>query len=126
MPFDGVGFAFDERLGKLDQVIDMLAIPDKWCKGVLRTRDGRHCIRGAIDAVEGAILLPVVMRAIDEVTGKHHYRIEKFNDHRDTDHAKVLQVLARARANLVMGTAASKAPAPPGWRGRLRVSINGF
>jgi hypothetical protein len=42
MPFDGVGFASD------DQVISLLATPDKWCKGQFNTPDGRYCIRGAI------------------------------------------------------------------------------
>src|SRR5260370_7539534 len=50
MPFDGVGFGFDDRVGKIDKVINLLATPHRWCKGTLRTHDGRHCIRGAIMA----------------------------------------------------------------------------
>src|SRR5438105_3306226 len=104
MPFDGVGFGFDDRLGKMDKVIDLLGTPDRWCKGTLRTHDGRHCIRGAIMAVDGVgTLQPVVLRAINEVTGRHYRRIESFNDHPDTDHAQVVEVLARARDDLVAG-----------------------
>jgi hypothetical protein len=44
MPFDGVGFASDDRVSKLDQVISLLATPDKWCKGQFNTPDGRYCI----------------------------------------------------------------------------------
>src|SRR5437763_2847611 len=52
MPFDGVGF--DDSLQKIDAVIDLLALPDKWCKGALRSHDGRYCIRGAVRAVGAA------------------------------------------------------------------------
>ncbi len=96
MPFDGVGFGFDDRMSKIDKVINLLATPDRWCKGTLRTHDGRHCIRGAIMAVDGVgTLQPMVLRAINEVTGRHYRRIESFNDHPDTDHARVVEVLAR-------------------------------
>ena len=33
MPFDGIGFAFDDRVSKIDQVISLLDTQDKWCKG---------------------------------------------------------------------------------------------
>jgi len=102
MPFDGVGFAFQDRVSKIDQVIDLLATPDKWCQGSYKTPDGRYCIRGAIVAVEGAKnLRPIVLQAIREVTGKHYFRIESFNDRADTNHAQVVQVLMRARAHLI-------------------------
>ena len=68
MPFDGVGLGFDDRMYKIDRVIDLLATPDRWCKGTLWTHDGRHCIRAAITAVDGATLRPIVLRAINEVT----------------------------------------------------------
>jgi hypothetical protein len=38
--------------------------------------------------------------AINEVTGRHYRRIESFNDHPDTDHAR------------------ARAPAPVGWYSR--------
>jgi hypothetical protein len=82
MPFDGVGFASDDRVSKLDQVISLLATPDKWCKAQFKTLDGRYCIRGAIMAVEGAeILRPIVLQAIRDVTGIRYLRIESFNDY---------------------------------------------
>ena len=87
MPFDGVGLGLDDRVGKIDKVIDLLGTSDRWCKGTLKTHDGRRCIRGAIMAVDGVgTLQPVVLRAINEVTGRHYRRIESFNDHPDTNH----------------------------------------
>ena len=78
MPFDGVGLGFDDRMYKIDRVFDLLAAPDRWCKGTLWTHDGRHCIRAAIMAVDGlGTLRPVVLRAINEVTGHHYWSIEK-------------------------------------------------
>src|SRR5260370_9579051 len=103
MPFDGVGFALDDRVGKIDKVIDLLATPNKWCKGNFKTPDGRYCIRGAIMAVDGAdYLRPIVLRAIREVTGKQYRRIESFTDHVDTYHPQVLAVLMRAREQFLI------------------------
>jgi hypothetical protein len=130
MPFDGVGFALEDRVGKIDKVIDLLATPDKWCKGVLRTPDGRRCIRGAMMAVEGAhCLQPAMLQAIREVTGKHYLRIESFNDHVDTDHTQVLAVLGRARDHLISAQLDADhctTSVPAGWRARLRALFNDF
>ena len=102
MPFDGVGFANDDRVSKIDQVIDLLATPDQWCKAQFKTRDGRYCIRGAMMAAEGAdFLKPIMLQAIREVTGQRYLRIESFNDHPYTQHAQVLRVLMRARQLVV-------------------------
>lgn len=127
MPFDGVGFSFDDRMGKIDKVINLLATPDQWCKGTLRTHDGRYCIRGAIMAVDGVgTLQPAVLRAINEVTGRHYWRIESFNDHPDTDHAQVVEVLARARDDLAGHLAALRArpPAPVEWHCRVAGGVS--
>jgi hypothetical protein len=128
MPFDGVGLGFDERMYKMDGVIDLLAAPERWCKGILRTYDGRHCIRGAIMAVDGlGTLRPIVLRAINEVTGRHYRSIEAFNDHPNTDHAQVVEVLARARIDMAAGHLAAiraRAPAPVGWGRRMAGWIN--
>lgn len=131
MPFDGVGLGLDERVGKIDKVIDLLATPDRWCKGTLKTHDGRRCIRGAIMAVDGVgTLQPVVLRAINEVTGRHYRRIESFNDHPDTDHTQVVEVLARARDDLIAGRLAAlrtkPAMAPVGWGARLAGWLEAF
>src|SRR5215813_14355561 len=121
MPFDGVGFAFQDRVSKIDQVIDLLATPDKWCQGSYKTPDGRYCIRGAIVTVEGANnLRPIVLQAIREVTGKHYFRIESFNDHADTNHAQVVQVLMRARADLISAQMDMKHSGTITWRVRLQ------
>jgi len=127
MPFDGVGFASDDRVSKMDQVISLLATPDKWCKGQFNTPDGRYCIRGAIMAVEGAeILRPIVLRAIREVTGDRYVRIESFNDYAYTQHAQILRVLARARQLLLSGWTTELAPATQarGWSALLRALRN--
>jgi hypothetical protein len=82
MPFDGVGFDVYESAQKLDAVIDLLATSERWCKGALRSHDGRYCIRGAIRAVNGAELLePAILQAIGQVAGRRFRRIEAFNDH---------------------------------------------
>jgi hypothetical protein len=128
MPFDGVGLGFDDRMHKIDRVINLLATPERWCKGRFKTYDGRHCIRAAIMAVDGAALRPVVLRAINEVTGRHYRSIESFNDHPDTDHARVVEVLARARTDLAVGHLAAiraRPPAPVGWGRRIVRWING-
>src|SRR5437764_1229902 len=102
MPFDGAGFPIDDRVSKIDQVIDLLATPNQWCKVQFKTHDGRYCIRGAIMAVEGAdFLKPIMLQAIHQVTGKRYSRIESFNDHPYTQHAQVLRVLIRARQLVV-------------------------
>ena len=104
MPFDGVGFVSDESLQKIDDVLDLLATPDKWCKGALRSHDGRYCIRGAVRAVDAADALePSILEAIGQVAGKRFRRIESFNDHPNTSHEQVLAVLHRARDKLSLG-----------------------
>ena len=101
MPFDGVGFIGNESVRKIDEVIDLLATPDKWCKGALRSHDGRYCIRGAVRAVDAAdVLEPTILDAIGEVAGKRFRRIESFNDHPNTSHEQVMAVLIRARDTL--------------------------
>jgi hypothetical protein len=110
MPFDGVSFLPDE-LQKIDAVIDLLATPDRWCKGALRSHDGRYCIRGAVRAVDAADTLePVILQAIGEVAGRRFRRIESFNDHPNTSHEEVIAVLNRARDNILCGRLAG----PPG------------
>src|SRR5262249_61739443 len=127
MPFDGVGLGLDERVGKIDKVIDLLATPDKGCKGPLKTQDGRRCIRGAIMAVDGVgTLQPAVLRAINEVTGRHYRRIESFNDHPDTDHTQVVEVLSRARDDLVAGRLGALRSRPPTAAPRLRAPLSGW
>src|SRR5947208_13440444 len=101
MPFDGAGFGYNESLHKLDTVIDLLETPDRWCKGALRSHDGRYCIRGAIRAVSGSeVLEPAILQAIGQVAGRRFRRIEAFNDHPNTTHDQVVAVLALARNNL--------------------------
>lgn len=104
MPFDGTDFVYNEPLRKLDAVIDLLGSADRWCKGALRSHDGRYCIRGAIRAVSGTeVLEPAILQAIGQVAGRRFRRIEAFNDHPNTSHDQVVAVLNRARRNLETG-----------------------
>ena len=104
MPFDGADFIPGQCLVKLDAVIELLGDPDKWCKGRLRTSDGRYCLRGAILEARGVGLLEQpILQAIIDVTGCHSRRIESFNDDIHTDHELICTVLAHARDNLIAG-----------------------
>ena len=104
MPLDGVGFVTHESLDKLDAVIELIGTPDLWCKGALRSHNGRYCIRGAVGAVDGAELLePAILQAVGEVAGRRFRRIEAFNDHPNTSHDQIVTVLARARDNIMAG-----------------------
>jgi hypothetical protein len=106
MPLDGTEFEFlgDHPLAKLGAVERLLASERQWCKGRLRDRDGRHCLVGAMQAVDARQLLePIILRAAREVGGRRYWRIESFNDNPRTTHADVLRVLRRARENIIAG-----------------------
>jgi hypothetical protein len=107
MPFDGRDYSTRiDALEKIDRVIDQLPSEDRWCKGALYTVDGRRCILGAMQAVNGAMVLKQpILQAIKEVTGRRYTAIETFNDRRTTTHAQVMAVLRRARQNILDGTA---------------------
>jgi hypothetical protein len=127
MPFDGVGYISTEPMRKIDAVIDLLSTPDKWCKGALRSHDGRYCIRGAVMSVGATDLLePAILQAIGEVAGRRFRRIESFNDYPNTTHEQVVAVLHRARDNMAGGIARTAwlpgdgRSAPAAWRSTLR------
>jgi hypothetical protein len=104
MPFDGVGFSASEYSQKIDAVIDLVGTPEKWGKGSFRTKDGRYCLRGAIRKLDKSeVLGPVVLDAINQVTGRSYFTIERFNDSSLTTHAMILTVLTRARENIAAG-----------------------
>jgi len=131
MPFDGVDFVANESVDKLDAVSDLLGMPDRWCKGALRSHDGRYCIRGAIRAVNGADLLePAILQAIGQVAGRRFRRIEAFNDHPNTSHDQVVEVLARARRNFEtapsLGTASRLRQAAESMLARWRAAAPGW
>jgi len=127
MPFDGAGFAADQPLQKLDAVIDLLATPRRWCKGVLKTRNRQYCIRGALMEVDALELQPAILQAIHDVAGRRFRRIEHFNDHPGTDHQQVVAVLDRARLRLASGIAAPgggvTARSRVSWRVRLGAGL---
>ena len=126
MPFDGIGYVSSEPLRKIDAVLDLLSTPDKWCKGALRSHDGRYCIRGAVMSVGATDQLePAILQAIGEVAGRRFRRIESFNDYPNTTHEQVVSVLQRARDNMAGGVAQKMwlpnagQQAPTSWRGTV-------
>jgi hypothetical protein len=111
MPFDGLETIETHPLAKLGAVERLLASEQQWCKGRLRDAHGRHCLVGAIEAVEGRQLLQkVILKAAREVSGKRYWRIEFFNDDPRTTHADVLAVLRHARADIIAGMVCESQP----------------
>ena len=101
MPFDGTQAPRLIAYEKIEEVMKLIGSEDRWCKGSLSTLDGRRCLVAAMQTVHAQQMLePIVLHAIRDVTGKHFRRIERFNDHRTTSHATVMQVLGRARDSL--------------------------
>jgi hypothetical protein len=107
MPFDGRDYSTRiDALEKIDRVIDQLPSEARWCKGALYTVDGRRCILGAMQAVNGAMVLKQpILQAIQEVTGRRYTAIETFNDRRTTTYPQVVAVLHRARQDIIEGSA---------------------
>jgi hypothetical protein len=99
MPFDGPGF--DNRVRKIDAVMQLIGAPDKWVKGKRRTNDGRFCVNGALIERSAANLSPLILQAANQVTGKSYGCLEAFNDEAETTHPLLIRVLARARADLI-------------------------
>lgn len=128
MPFDGVEVVYRDQLQRIDAVIDLLVTPDRWCKGALKSHDGRHCIRGAVRAADADALEPAILRAIGEIAGPRFRRIESFNDHPQTSHEQVLAVLRRARTHVAAGAGSGAnghhtgpgTLAPAAWRAVLQ------
>ncbi len=105
MPFDGRDYSTRiDALEKIDRVIEQLPSEERWCKGALYTVDGRRCILGAMQAVNGAMVLKQpILQAIQEVTGRRYTAIETFNDRRTTTYPQVIAVLNRARQDIIDG-----------------------
>jgi hypothetical protein len=104
MPLDGSEFALleDHPLAKLAAVERLIATRQQWCQGRMRDEQGRHCLVGAMEAVNARLMLePIILRAAREIGGKRYWRIEFFNDDPRTTHADVLRVLRRARDNII-------------------------
>jgi hypothetical protein len=119
MPFDGTAYQSDTALGKLEQLIELLADPDRWCKGQLRSRDGRYCVMGAVNEVGGAEALQrPILQAVRMTTGRRYWSIESFNDDRATTHASVCMVLHRAREIMIFD--GSRERMPGSWKASLR------
>jgi hypothetical protein len=117
MPFDGAGVVVPDRLNQIENVIQLIDAPEKWCKGRRRKRDGRFCVYGALVEVNARSLTPVLLQAIHEVTGRRYYCVEVFNDDIGTTHAVVLRVLNRARDGFARHqTEACTFPKGSNWR----------
>ena len=123
MPFDGTHAPPLLAYEKIEEVMKLIGSEDRWCKGSLSTPDGRRCLVAAMQTVHAQQMLePIVLHAIRDVTGKHFRGIERFNDHRTTTHATVMQVLGRARDSLFEGVvvAPQQTPARGGFAGWLK------
>ena len=121
MPFDGIESLGAVQLAKLGAVERLLATEQQWCKGRLRDAQGRHCLVGAIEAVEGRQMLQrVILHAAREVSGKRYWRIEFFNDDPHTTHSDVLDVLHRARENIIAPMTCDTQPWHRRWARALR------
>jgi len=123
MPFDGIDYEKRlDGLAKMDRVMGLLSVENRWCKQQLRSYDGRRCLLGAMMAADATIALrEPILHAIREVTGTDHLRIELFNDHPATTHKLLLDVLAQARSNIATTGAIDTLPpasARPGAWGR--------
>jgi len=102
VPFDGSRLSSDIALQSIERVIDLLSSEGKWCKGVRETDDGRYCLARAIQLTNAqAVLEPVILGAILEITGRSFWQIETFNDRFDTTHAEVRRVLLLARERIL-------------------------
>ena len=121
MPFDGIETIETHPLAKLGAVERLLATEQQWCKGRLRDAHGRHCLVGAIEAVDGRQLLQrLILQAAREVSGKRYWRIEFFNDDPRTTHADVLAVLRHAREDMIAGMVCESQPWHRKWLRTLR------
>lgn len=124
MPLDGAEFFDDPALAKLARVECLLASENQWCKGAMRDRRGRHCLAGAIAAVGGCReLTKPILLAAREVSGRHFWRIQFFNDDLGTPHRDVLRVLERARTLILCDCARSRRP---GWPQQLKEWLAGL
>lgn len=123
MPFDGIETVEVHPLAKLGAVERLLATEQQWCKGRLRDAHGRHCLVGAIEAVDGRQMLQrVILQAAREVSGKRYWRIEFFNDDPRTTHADILEVLRHARQSIIAGIIADPQPWHRRWLRAVRAS----
>jgi hypothetical protein len=121
MPFDGIETIDTHPLAKLGAVERLLATEQQWCKGRLRDAHGRHCLVGAIEAVDGRQMLQrVILQAAREVSGKRYWRIEFFNDDPRTTHADVLAVLTHARQDIISGMVCESQPWHRRWLRMVR------
>ncbi len=110
MPFDGVEIPLD-TLGKFDQAIELIESSAQWTKYAYRTPNGRYCIKEALNIAGVAeIFEPVVLRMAEAVMDRNFCCIESFNDHPQTAHADVIDVLRRTREDVVAGKI--KLPSP--------------
>jgi hypothetical protein len=120
MPLDGSDLVLfgNHPLAKLGAVESLLATEQQWCKGKMRDGDGRHCLVGAMHAVEARqILGAIILRAARQIGGKRYWRIEYFNDDPRTTHAHILGVLRLAREKIIAEMIEPDQRRP--WRDRL-------
>ena len=129
MPFDGFAKSNPE-LDHIGRIIDLIDTPSKWCKGALRSHDGRYCIKGAIrhtaTAIDYTVLMEArVLRAMHEAGYRKFRRVESFNDHPTRTHDEVIMVLERVQAEIAGAPLPTVAP-PPSLLGRAVSYVRSF
>jgi hypothetical protein len=123
MPLDGTQMFEHPTLAKLGEVECMLATEDQWCKGRMHDRNGRHCLVGALTIANAREeLTRPIIRAIKEISGKHYWRIESFNDDPNTSHQDLLRVLYRVRLTLIAELA--RPQQPKSWHAKLLEALD--
>lgn len=108
MPFDGSRESPEVQI--LDKMRELLATPDKWCKGTLQKGEAL-CLAGALHIAEGKMpghygpfsdIGQRVLFTLSLVAHTPNIGIAiGFNDLASTAHADVLALLDRAREELI-------------------------
>lgn len=105
MPFDSKDFVAAPvcaEIALLDKMSEILAVPERWCKGAAVSPDGSaFCIVGAASNAHTHIawcppypLINLVLYALNQEVG---YPVSMFNDAPATTHADVVALLSRVR-----------------------------
>jgi hypothetical protein len=112
MPFDSAP-EIKEELRVLDRMREILAMPDKWCKGNVRDGDA-VCVAGALYVADGSEPdAPLIVTTLSLAAMKSWGALVRtsrddsglfpaeFNDDPRTTHSDILSLIDRAREKIV-------------------------
>lgn len=115
MPFDNPSPELEipnkAEIAILDEMVELIATPEKWCKGAFRGGGGSYCLIGAVQeatgvrcfSYPGARLACSVVCGLTRALGDvpNFFRpggsVATFNDAPETTHADILNLIARTR-----------------------------